>query len=110
MSSTIRENSITFSIRSSLRMLKRKRIRCYIIPMEGALQGLSKAEVEERQRQGLVNRPPGSEWRDYLQILSRNLLTWFNFMVTPAAVALFFLGEIPAGIAVSGMAIVNSTL
>ena len=78
--------------------------------MEGAPQGLSKAEVEERQRQGLVNRPPGSEWRDYLQILSRNLLTWFNFMVTPAAIALFFLGEIPGGIAVSGMAVVNSTL
>jgi cation-transporting ATPase E len=38
------------------------------------------------------------------------LITWFNVMVTPAAIALFYLGEIPGGIAVSGMAVVNSTL
>src|SRR6516162_1434370 len=78
--------------------------------MENLPKGLSTTEVEERRRQGLVNRAPTSEWRDYVQILSRNLLTWFNAMVTPAAVALFVLGEIPGGIAVSGMAVVNSTL
>src|SRR6516225_9547067 len=78
--------------------------------MENLPKGLSTAEVEDRIQKGLVNRTPRSEWRDYGQILSRNLLTWFNAMVTPAAVALFYLGEIPGGIAVSGMAVVNSTL
>ena len=78
--------------------------------MENLPKGLSTAEVEERRRHGLVNRAPRSDWSDYRQILSRNLLTWFNAMVTPAAIALFVLGEIPGGIAVSGMAVVNSTL
>jgi cation-transporting ATPase E len=78
--------------------------------MEDLPKGLSTAEVEERRQKGLVNRAPRTDWRDYGQILSRNLLTWFNAMVTPAAIALFVLGEIPGGIAVSGMAVINSTL
>jgi cation-transporting ATPase E len=73
-------------------------------------QGLTSAEVAERRRLGQVNRTPRSEWRAYGNILSRNLLTWFNGMVTPAAIALFYLGEYPAGLAVSGMAIVNSAI
>ena len=50
--------------------------------------GLSTAEVEGRVRRGQVNRTRRSDWRDYAQICSRNLLTWFNAMVTPAAIAL----------------------
>jgi cation-transporting ATPase E len=75
-----------------------------------ATAGLTSAEVAQRQRLGQVNRTPRSEWRDHLQILVRNLLTWFNAMVAPAVVALFALREIPGGIAVSGMAIVNTAL
>jgi len=76
--------------------------------VEFAETGLSSAEVAERTRRGQVNRQPRSSWRAYGNILFRNLVTWFNIMVTPAAVALFFLGEYQGAIAVSGMAIVNT--
>jgi cation-transporting P-type ATPase E len=74
------------------------------------LQGLTAAQVEERIRQGQVNRVRRSHWRDYRQIIARNVLNWYNAMVTPAAVALLFLREYPGAIAVSGMAIVNSAI
>jgi cation-transporting ATPase E len=77
---------------------------------DAAIVGLSAAEVAERVRHGEVNQPPSTVWRDYAQILVRNLVTWFNAMVTPAAVALFVLGDAYGGLAVSGMAIVNSGL
>jgi cation-transporting ATPase E len=73
-------------------------------------QGLTTAEVAERVRRGQVNRSPGSEWAAYAGIAWRNLGTVFNLMVVPAAVALFSLREVQAGIAVSGMAVVNSAL
>ncbi len=76
----------------------------------GALQGLTAAEVAERGRRGQVNRLPSSELRDYAQIVARNLVTWFNAMVAPAALALFYLDEFQAALAVSGMAIVNTAL
>jgi len=75
-----------------------------------SLIGLTKAEVAERIRLGQVNRTPSSHWRDYLQIFSRNLFTWFNAMVTPAAVALFVLGNLQGAVAVSGMAVLNTVL
>jgi cation-transporting ATPase E len=73
-------------------------------------QGLTAAEAAERVRRGLVNRSRRSAWTDYANILSRNFLTLFNLMVVPAAVALFYLAEPQAGIAVSGMATVNSAI
>ena len=75
-----------------------------------AISGLTAAEVADRVSRGRMNRPPTTVWRDYGQILVRNLATWFNAMVAPAALALLALGEIQGGIAVSGMAIVNSGL
>src|SRR5262249_60076037 len=72
--------------------------------------GLTAVEVAERVRAGLVNRAPRSDLLDYLRIIRRNLFTLFNAMVVPAAIALFVLGEYPGAIAVSGMAIVNSTI
>jgi len=74
------------------------------------LTGLTTSEVAERIRAGLANRTPRSELRDFAQILARNLFTWFNAMVVPAAIALFCLAEIQGGIAVSGMAIVNTAI
>ncbi len=73
-------------------------------------QGLTAAEVADRVRRGLVNRHPSSAWADYAQIVRRNILTLFNALVLPAAVALFYLGKPQGGIAVSGMAIVNSLI
>ena len=73
-------------------------------------QGLTAAEVAERVRLGQVNRTPNSELADYLNIVGRNLFTVFNLMVTPAAVALFLSGKIQGGIAVSGMAVVNTAI
>src|SRR5262245_15342931 len=73
-------------------------------------RGLTAAEVEERVRQGLVNRTRRSQWRDYLQIVKRNLLTWYNAVVTPAAIALLVLKEYPGALAVCGMAVVNSAI
>src|SRR3954447_537081 len=74
------------------------------------LQGLTAAEVAERVRRGQVNRTPHSDLADYAQIVSRNLFTWFNAMVVPAAIALVALEEYQSGIAVSGMAIVNTVI
>ena len=55
------------------------------------LPGLTRSEVDQRIRAGQVNRTPHSDLRDFAQILGRNLFTWFNAMVVPAAVALFVL-------------------
>src|SRR5262245_53275770 len=72
--------------------------------------GLTAAEVAERVRRGDVNRVPRSEFRQYAQIVRRNVLTLFNAMVLPAAVALFGLAEYRGAIAVSAMAIINSAI
>jgi cation-transporting P-type ATPase E len=72
--------------------------------------GLTGAEVADRMRRGQVNRPPRSEWADYARIVSRNVFTLFNALVTPAAIALFYLEKYQAAFAVSGMAVVNSLL
>jgi cation-transporting ATPase E len=77
---------------------------------QATLPGLTAAEVADRIRQGQVNRSPRADLADYAAILRRNLFTLFNLMVVPAAIALFSLNEPQAGLAVSGMAIVNSTL
>lgn len=74
------------------------------------LTGLTSAQVAERRAAGLVNRSPRSELREYAQIVARNLFTWFNAMVVPAAIALVSLREYQGGIAVSGMAIVNTVI
>jgi cation-transporting ATPase E len=73
-------------------------------------QGLTSAEVAERVRRGQVNRTPRSDWADYAHILARNFFTLFNLMVAPAAAALFYLHEPQAGLAASGMAVVNTAL
>src|SRR5215813_7555316 len=73
-------------------------------------QGLTAAEVAERVRRGQVNRTPRSDLREYAQIVARNLFTWFNAMVVPAAAALVALHEYQGGLAVSGMAVVNTVL
>src|SRR5947209_1376158 len=73
-------------------------------------QGLTAAEVADRVRRGQVNRTPSSAWADYAQIVRRNVLTLFNALVLPAAVALFYLGKVQGGLAVSGMAIVNTVI
>jgi cation-transporting ATPase E len=79
-------------------------------PTDPGLRGLTAAEVAERTKRGELNRPPRSDLREYLAIVRRNLLTLFNAMVLPAAVALFVLNEYQGAIAVSGMAIVNSAI
>jgi cation-transporting ATPase E len=73
-------------------------------------QGLTSAEVTERVRRGLVNRAPDSAWADYRRILVRNVFTLFNALVTPAAAALFALGKLQGGVAVCGMAVVNTAI
>src|SRR5947208_2124223 len=80
-------------------------------------KGLTAAQVADRIARGQVNRTPRSGWRDYGQIVARNLFTWFNAMVLPAAIALLVLGlrensreGMYGALAVSGMAIVNTAL
>src|SRR5262245_46049023 len=73
-------------------------------------QGLSETDVAERVRRGQANRTPRTVARDYARIVLRNLLTWFNALVAPAAPALLWLNEPQAGIAVSGMAAGNAGL
>jgi cation-transporting ATPase E len=77
---------------------------------EAKLVGLTAAEVIERVRRGETNRPPRSDLAEYLRIISRNLLTLFNAMVVPSAIALFWLGEFQGAIAVSSMAFINSAI
>jgi cation-transporting ATPase E len=72
--------------------------------------GLTSAEVEARVARGEVNRVRRSDRADYLDIAARNLLTLFNALVLPAAVALFFLDEYRGAAAVSGMAVTNTVL
>src|SRR5262249_21384735 len=80
-------------------------------PMSQATpSGLTSTEVAERVRRGQVNHTPRSDWAEYRSILARNILTWFNAMVTPAAIGLILLREYQGAIAVSGMAVVNSLL
>jgi cation-transporting ATPase E len=75
-----------------------------------ASRGLSAAEVGERVARGQVNRAPGSDLAEYRAIVARNVLTLFNALVVPAAIALFLMQHYKAAWAVSGMAIVNSLI
>ena len=75
-----------------------------------SLSGLTESEVAARVARGQNNRVHRSSAADYLAILTRNVLTLFNALVIPAALALFWLGEYRDGIAVSGMALTNMVL
>jgi cation-transporting ATPase E len=75
-----------------------------------SLSGLTPSEVAARVARGEVNRVRRSGAADYLDIVARNVLTLFNALVVPAALALFGLGEYRDGIAVSGMALTNMVL
>jgi cation-transporting ATPase E len=77
---------------------------------DSGLNGLTAAEVAERVARGEVNRVRRSDAAEYLDIVRRNVLTLFNAMVLPAAVALFFLGDLKGGIAVSGFALTTTLL
>src|SRR5438128_1302987 len=77
---------------------------------EAEVKGLSAAEVAERIARGAVNRVPRSDWIEYRAIIARNVLTLFNALVVPAAVALFLLREYAGAWSVSAMALINSTL
>jgi cation-transporting ATPase E len=72
--------------------------------------GLSAAEVAERTARGEVNRVRRSDAADYRDIVARNTLTLFNFLVVPAAVALFLLGEWGDAWSVSAMILANTIL
>jgi cation-transporting ATPase E len=74
------------------------------------VRGLSAAEVAERVARGQVNRAPRSDLAEYRAIAARNLLTLFNAIVVPAAVALFFFGRYAAAWSVSAMAVLNSLI
>jgi cation-transporting ATPase E len=80
--------------------------------------GLTSAEAAQRAAAGLVNRVRRSDAAEYLDIARRNVLTLFNALVVPAAIALFLLSDqktlkdenFNAALAVSGFALVNTLL
>ena len=74
------------------------------------LSGLSSAEVSARVGRGEVNRVARSDWLEYRAIIARNVLTLFNALVVPAAIALFLLKEYAGAWSVSAMALINSVL
>jgi len=74
------------------------------------LTGLTDAEVAERSARGQVNRVRRSDLAEYLDIVRRNVVTLFNALVVPAALALFLLDRLAAALAVSGMALTNLVL
>ncbi len=72
--------------------------------------GLTSAEAAERASRGEGNRVRRDDRAEYLTIALRNILTLFNALVAPAAVALFLLREYGDALAVSGMASTNLLL
>ena len=78
--------------------------------MPDVLSGLNATEVNDRISRGLTNRVRSSALAEYGAIVRRNLLTVFNLLVIPPAVALFMVGEVRGGVAVSGMALTTSVL
>jgi cation-transporting ATPase E len=71
-------------------------------------EGLTGAEVAQRVAGGQTNRAVRSSRAEYQEIVARNVLTLFNALVVPAAVALFLLGEYRGAWAVSALAVVNT--
>ena len=80
------------------------------LPSGYLARGLSAAEVAQRAARGEINRIARSEWKDYFDIFIRNLVTLFNVLVVPAAVALFALGDYRAAWAVSAYAVINALI
>ncbi|QJW92792.1 HAD-IC family P-type ATPase [Frigoriglobus tundricola] len=76
--------------------------------MTPTISGLTSAEVAARTSEGRVNRTRSSAWADYAAIASRHAFTLFNFIVVPAAFALFYHNEWQAGISVTGTALANT--
>ena len=74
------------------------------------VHGLTSAAVAQRVARGEVNRVPRSDWIEYRSIIARNVLTLFNALVVPSAIALFLLREYAGAWSVSGMALINSAL
>jgi cation-transporting ATPase E len=72
--------------------------------------GLTAAEVANRVARGEVNRTRQSDWIEYRAIVARNVLTLFNALVAPAAVALFLLKEYNGAWSVSALALINTLL
>jgi cation-transporting ATPase E len=69
--------------------------------------GLSSAEVAERVARGEVNRVRRSNTAEYLNIVHRNVVTLFNALIVPAAIALLLIPDYKAGLAASGMMLTN---
>ncbi len=76
--------------------------------MDEPSAGLTAAEVARRIAEGQVNRPPDRSSAEYRAIVRRNVLTPFNALVVPAAIALFILGDYRSAWAVSALAVTNS--
>jgi cation-transporting ATPase E len=72
--------------------------------------GLTAAEVADRVARGEVNRTRRSDWIEYRAIVARNVLTLFNGLVAPAAIALFLLKEYNGAWSVSALALINTLL
>src|SRR5262249_35354837 len=80
--------------------------------------GLIAAEVADRAARGLVNRVRRSDAAEDLDIVNRDVLTLFNALVVPAAIALCFVIEewildddnFNAALAVRGFAVPNTVL
>jgi cation-transporting ATPase E len=72
--------------------------------------GLTAAEVAQRVARGQVNRAPRADRAEYRAIAARNILTLFNAIVVPAAVALFMFHNYAAAWSVSAMAVLNSLI
>jgi cation-transporting ATPase E len=80
------------------------------LPTPAPSAGLTLAEVAARTAAGRVNRVRRSDRAEYADIVGRNVLTLYNGIVVPAALALFALGDYKPALAVSGMAITNTLL
>ncbi len=73
-------------------------------------EGLTASQVVERVMSGQTNRAARSSRAEYQEIVARNVVTLFNALVVPAAVALFLLAEYRGAWAVSALAVVNTLI
>jgi cation-transporting ATPase E len=72
--------------------------------------GLAAADAPPRLRLPQVNRPAHSGLWPYAEIVSRNVFTLFNALIAPVAIGLFLLEDYNSAIAVSSMAVINTTI
>lgn len=71
------------------------------------IQGLSKQEVEQRRKDGLVNTAASVPSRSYLHIIRKNVFTFVNMVLFTIGVLLVVLGSPEDALTTAGLVVMN---